>query len=176
MKQCPKFSEPPLTSRLVQENIPSCCFFPYLELHCYHHWSHMQLCIISSETQSHIWHGCCCLVAQSCLTLCNPMTVACQAPPSMGFSRQEYWSGTIAFSECNSRYGKKQQEEIFSWTKRLVRQLVQRILDTALWPSPVTTHWVAYQHNLCQTWEQIFSAPWDKMVIKMPPSKPWSSL
>ena len=30
-------------------------------------------------------------VAQSCPTLCNP--VAHQAPPSMGFSRQEYWSG-----------------------------------------------------------------------------------
>ena len=25
--------------------------------------------------------------------LCNPMTVAHQAPLSMGFSRQEYWSG-----------------------------------------------------------------------------------
>ena len=32
-------------------------------------------------------------VAQSCLILCNPWTVAHQAPPSMGFSRQEYWSG-----------------------------------------------------------------------------------
>ena len=32
-------------------------------------------------------------VAQSCLTLCDPWTVAHQAPPSMGFSRQEYWSG-----------------------------------------------------------------------------------
>ena len=29
---------------------------------------------------------------QSCVTLCNPM-VAQQAPLSMGFSRQEYWSG-----------------------------------------------------------------------------------
>ena len=28
---------------------------------------------------------------QSCLTLCDPMTVAHQAPLSMGFSRQEYW-------------------------------------------------------------------------------------
>ena len=37
--------------------------------------------------------GCCCSVAQSCLTLCNPMPVAHQAPLSMGFSRQEYWSG-----------------------------------------------------------------------------------
>ena len=32
-------------------------------------------------------------VAQSCPTLCNPWTVAHQAPRSMGFSRQEYWSG-----------------------------------------------------------------------------------
>ena len=32
-------------------------------------------------------------MAQSCPTLCDPWTVAHQAPPSMGFSRQEYWSG-----------------------------------------------------------------------------------
>ena len=32
-------------------------------------------------------------VAQSCLTLWDPQTAAYQAPPSMGFSRQEYWSG-----------------------------------------------------------------------------------
>ena len=32
-------------------------------------------------------------VAQSCPTLCHPWTVAHQAPPSMGFSRQEFWSG-----------------------------------------------------------------------------------
>ena len=31
-------------------------------------------------------------VAQSCL-LATPWTAAYQAPPSMGFSRQEYWSG-----------------------------------------------------------------------------------
>ena len=31
------------------------------------------------------------LVAQSCLTLATPWTVACQAPLSMGFSRQEHW-------------------------------------------------------------------------------------
>ena len=30
---------------------------------------------------------------QSCLTLCDPWTVACQAPLVMGFSRQEYWIG-----------------------------------------------------------------------------------
>ena len=34
------------------------------------------------------------LVVQSCQTLCDPMNcIAHQAPLSMGFSRQEYWSG-----------------------------------------------------------------------------------
>ena len=32
-------------------------------------------------------------VAQSCPTLSDPMDCSHQAPPSMGFSRQEYWSG-----------------------------------------------------------------------------------
>ena len=32
------------------------------------------------------------LVTKSCLTLMIPWTVACQAPLSVGFSRQEYWS------------------------------------------------------------------------------------
>ena len=33
-------------------------------------------------------------VAQPCPTLCDPMDSSLhQAPPSMGFSRQEYWSG-----------------------------------------------------------------------------------
>ena len=42
-------------------------------------------------------------VTQSCLTLCDHMVachgcslqVACQALPSMGFFRQEYWSGLL---------------------------------------------------------------------------------
>ena len=38
------------------------------------------LCVPESESE----------VAQSCPTLCNPWTVAYQASPSMGFSRQEY--------------------------------------------------------------------------------------
>ena len=38
-------------------------------------------------------HICCCLVSKSCLNLCDPWTVAHQAPLSMGFPRKEYWSG-----------------------------------------------------------------------------------
>ena len=33
------------------------------------------------------------LVTQSCRTLCEPQTIAHQASLSMGFSRQEHWSG-----------------------------------------------------------------------------------
>ena len=36
---------------------------------------------------------CICTVTQSCPTLATPWTVAHQVSLSMGFSRQEYWSG-----------------------------------------------------------------------------------
>ena len=39
------------------------------------------------------WYGGGGLVAKPCLSLATPWTVAPQAPLSMGFSRQEYWSG-----------------------------------------------------------------------------------
>ena len=42
-----------------------------------------------SNSQSH--------KVKSCPTLCNPWTIACQAPLSMGLSRQEYWSGLPSF-------------------------------------------------------------------------------
>ena len=39
-------------------------------------------------------------VTQSCLTSAIPWTAAYQAPPSMGFSRQKYWSGVPLPSPC----------------------------------------------------------------------------
>ena len=38
-------------------------------------------------------------VAQSCLTLSDPMDYSPPGPPSMGFSRQEYWSGVPSLLE-----------------------------------------------------------------------------
>ena len=38
---------------------------------------------------------CCAKSLQVMLTLCNLLTVVLQAPLSMGFSRQEYWSGAL---------------------------------------------------------------------------------
>ena len=43
-------------------------------------------------------------VPQSCLTLATPRTAAHQAPPSMGFSRQECWSGVPLPSPSISSY------------------------------------------------------------------------
>ena len=43
------------------------------------------------------------LVSQLCLTLATPWTIAYQAPPSMGLSRQEYWSG-LPFPSPKGRY------------------------------------------------------------------------
>ena len=42
------------------------------------------------ETEKKIVHA---NSLQSSLTLCTPWTMDYQAPISMGFSRQEYWSG-----------------------------------------------------------------------------------
>ena len=42
-------------------------------------------------------------VTQSCPTLATPWTAAYQAPPSMGFSRQKYWSGVPLPSPEDSR-------------------------------------------------------------------------
>ena len=41
---------------------------------------------------------------QSCPTLRNSWTAAHQAPPSMGFFRQEYWSGLPLPSPINILY------------------------------------------------------------------------
>ena len=47
----------------------------------------------------------------------TPWTIAYQAPPSMGFSRQEYWSGVpLPSLELNSAYKlNKQGDNIQSW-------------------------------------------------------------
>ena len=65
-------------------------------------------------------------VAQSCPTSATPWTAAFHAPPSMGFSRQEYWSGVplpspiIEFRRdikevCNIGIMGKSQKEVPKW-------------------------------------------------------------
>ena len=42
----------------------------------------------------------------------TPWTAAFQAPPSMGFSRQEYWSGVPSLSERVTGHTGKQQSAV----------------------------------------------------------------
>ena len=55
------------------------------------------LCYIAGPTSHPLctWQYVCmhAKLLQLCLTLCDPWTVALQAPLSMGFSRKEYWIG-----------------------------------------------------------------------------------
>ena len=54
-------------------------------------------------------------VAQSCLdSLATPWTAAHQAPPSMGFSRQEYWSGVPLPSPLTTAHVYKSEQSKFA--------------------------------------------------------------
>ena len=50
----------------------------------------MLLLAVQQVTRLYICGG---LVAKSCPTVCILWPIACQTPLSIGFSRQEYWSG-----------------------------------------------------------------------------------
>ena len=53
-------------------------------------------------------------VTQSCPTLATPWTAAHQAPPSMGFCRQEYWSG-VPLPSLHPTSLKFLDKKQFSW-------------------------------------------------------------
>ena len=56
----------------------------------FQHLSSRQFTPVGCSQQQCIGGG---LVTKSCPTIVTPWTVACRAPLSMGFSRQEYWRG-----------------------------------------------------------------------------------
>ena len=70
-------------------------------------------------------------VAQSCLTLATPWTAAYQALPSMGFSRQKYWSGVplpspdlTAETTTNQLFPDSYQNPISEWQVKIQLHLV----------------------------------------------------
>ena len=84
-------------------------------------------------------------VTQLCLTLPTPWTAAYQAPPSMGFSRPEYWSGVPLPSPP-----KEDQPWIF----------IGRTNDEAeapiLWP-PDTKSWLIRKEKRPWHWERLWA-------------------
>ena len=74
-------------------NIHTLCFWK-LDLFFPHYLRLLlQLVIIIMCVQVSVYIHHCCLVTQSCLIHWDPKDCRQQAPLSMGFSRQEYWSG-----------------------------------------------------------------------------------
>ena len=71
------------------QSAPGLVFADYLEL--FHLW-------LQKMNQSGLGIGCSLVAAaakslQSCPTLCDPIDGSHQAPPCLGSSRQEHWSG-----------------------------------------------------------------------------------
>ena len=64
---------------------PAYLIYFYMDIFIFQISHNVYILLLKLESESE--------VAQSCPTLCDRWTVAHQAPPSMGFSRQEYWSG-----------------------------------------------------------------------------------
>ena len=61
----------------------------------------------------------------------TPWTVVCQAPPSMGFSRQEYWNG-LPFPSSRGSSQPRDRTQVSGTASRLfVAQLVKSLL--AMW-------------------------------------------
>ena len=54
-------------------------------------WTTLQVVFFRKWSWNEGWNSC--VASKLCLTLATPWTIACQAPQSMEFSRQEYWSG-----------------------------------------------------------------------------------
>ena len=87
-------------------------------------------------------------VAQSCPTLATPWTAAYQAPPSMGFSRQKYWSGVplpspkkkVSLDIVNS-YKPTSKHLIYAvyWHPCSTTTTIKRQIPPLL---PLTSHWI----------------------------------
>ena len=58
----------------------------------------------------------------------TPWTVACQAPLSMGFSRQEYWSGLPFFSPGNLPDSESELGSPTLWAESLPFELPGKLI------------------------------------------------
>ena len=97
-------------------------------------------------------------VAQSCLTLRDPMDCSCQAPPPMGFSRQEYWSGVPLPSPQHELVSLKSRS--FSrWTQTMSRAACKSGVDGQVCTPQLTFACVLRMTMHC-LWKFIKSWKW----------------
>ena len=97
-------------------------------------------------------------VTQSCLTLATSWIAAYQAPLSMGFSRQEYWSGVPLPSPLGSTSVNKS-----SGYNGILIELFKTLKDDA----------IKVLHSICQQiWKtQQWSQDWTRSILNPVPKK-----
>ena len=102
------------------------------------------------------------LVTQLCLTLCNPRTIARQAPLSRGFPREEYWSGlpfpspVVPQTDSLPAQSPEKSEEVGTWDHLHQRSFHGRRLVTP-YPSVSEHHKVASSFGFQ---ELLWKFPW----------------
>ena len=72
------------------------------------------------------------LVTKSCSILATPWTIASQAPLSMGFSRQEYWSGLPFPSPGDLSYPRIEPRSLTLQAEFLLTELQRESLITPI--------------------------------------------
>ena len=83
-------------------------------------------------------------VAQSCPVLATPWTAAYQAPPAMGFSRQEYWSGVPLRHQIHG---------FNPWVGKVPWKRVWQLLPVFLpGESQGRGVWLAIVHRIAKSW------------------------
>ena len=78
------------------------------------------------------------LVARLYPTLATPWTVACQAPLSMGFYRQEYWSGLPWNGEKIQITSTRKQRKVITINPRKIKRIIrgyhkQSLINLTTW-------------------------------------------
>ena len=90
-----------------------------------------------------------CMKVKSVWLWATPWTAAYQAPPSMGFSRQEYWSGV----PCPS------PEESSRWSEKTI-PIFLYFLHSILVQNIFQKMYVQTKNQIKQNWKQIYKCPY----------------
>ena len=124
------------------------------------------------------------LVTKSCPTLATPWTVACQAPLSLGFSRQEYWSGfqfpspgDLPNPGIEPRSPALQSRFFTNWALREAPLLIYRTANIVciltLYPVSFLNSVISSSGFFCGQFHRIFSMNdqchlWTQVVLFLP--------
>ena len=91
----------------------------------------------------------------------TPWTAACQAPPSMGFSRQEYWNGCHCLLHIQTRQHIKSRDITLPTKVHLVKVMVFPVVmyGCKSWAMKRAEHWRADTFELW-CWRRVLRVPW----------------